>query len=72
VSFSANPVSLAARAGTDVKVTVTIPAGAPDGSTGVFTVTAASQADPTETDAAILTTTVSWRFIYLPLVLRNY
>ncbi len=72
VGFSANPVSLAAGAGADVKVIVTIPATAPDGSTGVVTVTAASQSDPTKTDTAVLTTTVSWRFIYLPIVMRNH
>jgi uncharacterized repeat protein (TIGR01451 family) len=72
VSFSANPVSMAAGAGIDVEVYVSIPSSAPAGSSGVITVTAASQADPTKTDTAILTTTVSWRFIYLPIVLRNY
>jgi uncharacterized repeat protein (TIGR01451 family) len=72
VSFSANPVSLAAGAGIDVEVYVSIPSSAPAGSSSVITITAASQADPTKTDTSILTTTVSWRFIYLPIVLRNY
>jgi hypothetical protein len=71
VSYSST-LSLAAGAGADVEVTVTIPATAPDGDTGVVTVTAASQADPTKTGAAILTTMVSWRFTYLPIVMRNY
>jgi uncharacterized repeat protein (TIGR01451 family) len=71
VSYSST-LNLAAGAGTDVEVTITIPATAPNGSTGVVTITAASQADPTKTDAAILTTTVSWRFTYLPIVMRNH
>jgi len=72
VAYSANPLSLGAGLGTDVQVYVGIPSSAPGGSTGVITVTAASQSDPTQYDDAVLTTHVGWRFVYLPVVLRNY
>ena len=72
VAYSANPLSLGAGAGAGVDVYVGIPSGAPLGSTGVVTVTATSQSDPTESDGAVLTTSVSRRHLYLPLVLRNY
>jgi uncharacterized membrane protein len=71
VTYSANPVSMAAEQGTDVQVYVGIPSSALDGSTGVITVTAASQADLTKSDATVLTTRVAWRFIYLPVVVHN-
>jgi len=72
VAYSANPLSLGAGMGADVKVYVGIPASALNGSTGVITVTATSQGDPNESDYAVLTTTVSLRFIHLPLVMRNH
>jgi len=71
-TYSASAFGLEAGAGTDVEVYVGIPAGASAGSAEVITITATSQADHTQSDAAALTTTVSWRFIYLPLVMRNY
>ena len=72
VGYSDNPLSLLAGAGQAVEVYVGIPPGTPGSATRVITVTATSQGDPTESDAAVLTTSVLWRFIYLPLVLRNY
>jgi len=71
VGYSDNPVSLGAGLGTDVDVTVGIPSGASPGSTGVITVTATSQGDPTQDDAVVLTTNVSRRYLYLPVVLRD-
>jgi uncharacterized repeat protein (TIGR01451 family) len=65
-------LSLGAGSGTDVRVYVGIPSSASRGSTGVVTVTATSKADPAEYDAAVLTTRVGQRFVYLPIVLRNY
>jgi uncharacterized repeat protein (TIGR01451 family) len=50
-------VGLGAGLGADVAVTVDIPATAAPGSTGVVTVTATSQGDPTKSDASVLTTT---------------
>jgi len=55
-----------------VEVYVGIPSGISGSATRVITVTAASQGDPTESDAAVLTTSVFWRSIYLPVVFRNY
>ena len=72
VGYSANPLSLVAGAGQDVEVYVGIPSLIAGSTTGIITVTATSQGDPAESDAAVLTTTVFWRFIYLPVVLRNY
>jgi uncharacterized membrane protein len=72
VTYSANPLNLGAGVGTNVDVYVDIPLG-----TGLFssvvTVTAASRADPSKTDTAVLTTdVVSGYFIYLPVVVRNH
>jgi hypothetical protein len=72
VTYSANPLNLGTAQGTAVQVYVGIPSSAPGGSTGVITVTAASQGDPTQSDAAVLTTHVAWQFLYLPVVLKNY
>ncbi|MCX7682913.1 MAG: PKD domain-containing protein [Anaerolineae bacterium] len=72
VSFSANPLSLNAGAGQDVKVYVGIPSGIVGTATRTITVTATSQGDPTKRDRAILTTSVLGRFIYLPLVMRHF
>jgi len=72
VTYSANPLSLGAGGGVDVKVYAGIPASVSRGSTGIITVTATSQADPTKRDAGVLTTHVGQRFVYLPVVLRNY
>jgi hypothetical protein len=72
VSLSSAVLSLGAGAGADVEVYVGIPSGAVAGSSGVVTVTVTSQASPLATGSAVLTTRVSWRFVYLPLVLRNY
>jgi len=71
VAYSANPLSLGAGMGTDVDVTVGIPSGATLGSSGVITITATSQGDSAKHDAAVLTTKVSQRNIYLPIVMRN-
>jgi len=72
LSYSANPLSLEAGQGTNVQVYVGIPASAPGGITATITITAALQGDPTKTDTAALTTSVLYRFLYLPLVMRNY
>jgi hypothetical protein len=73
VTYSANPLTLGAGVGTDVDVYVDIPPGTVLFSSVTVTVTATSQGDPSETDAAVLTTeVVSGQFIYLPLVMRNY
>lgn len=72
VSLSSAVLSLGAGAGTSVEVYVGIPSGAVAGSSGVVTVTVTSQATPVATDSSVLTTHVSWRSVYLPLVLRNY
>ena len=72
VGYSANPLSLGAGVGIDVAVTVGIPPGAAFGSTGVITVTATTQGSPPQSDGAVLTTNVSKRAIYLPLVMRTY
>jgi uncharacterized membrane protein len=72
VSFSSTVLNLGAGAGTSVEVYVGIPSGAAAGSSGVVTATVTSQAWPAATDASVLTTHVSRRFIYLPIVLRNY
>jgi len=72
VTYSANPLSLGAGGGVDVKVYAGIPASVSRGSTGIITVTATSQADPTKRDAGVLTTHVGQRFVYLPIVLRNH
>jgi uncharacterized repeat protein (TIGR01451 family) len=71
VAYSANPLSLGAGVGTDVDVTVGIPPGATLGSSGVITITATSQGDLAKHDAAVLTTNVPQRNIYLPIVMRN-
>jgi uncharacterized membrane protein len=71
VAYSANPLSLGAGLGTDVDVTVGIPAGAAAGSSGVITITATSQGDSAKHDDAVLTTKVSQRTIYLPIVMRD-
>ncbi|MBN1136152.1 MAG: cadherin-like domain-containing protein [Anaerolineae bacterium] len=62
---------LAAGAGTDVAVTVAIPAGA--GNQDVATVTFTSQGDGSVSEASVLTTTanVPTYRVYLPLVLRG-
>ncbi len=72
VSFSADPLGLNAGAGQDVEVYVGIPSGILGDAVRVITVTATSQGDPTQKDSAILTTSVLGRFIYLPLVMRNF
>ena len=72
VTYSANPLSLGAGGGVDVKVYAGIPASVSRGSTGIITVTATAQADPTKRDAGVLTTHVGQRFVYLPVVLRNH
>jgi uncharacterized membrane protein len=72
VAYSANPLNLGAGLGTDVDVTVGIPSGATLGSTSAITITATSQGDSAKHDAAVLTTKVSQRTIYLPIVRRNY
>jgi hypothetical protein len=71
VTYSDNPLSLGVGLGANVDVYVGIPPGTPAGSTGVVTVTATSQGDPLEKDAAVLSTSVGSR-IYLPLVMRNH
>ncbi len=73
VTYSANPLNLGAGEGSDVEVYVDIPLGTVLFSSVIITVTATSQGDPSETDAAVLTTkVVGGQFIYLPLVVRNY
>jgi hypothetical protein len=73
VTYSANPLSLGAGGGVDVKVYAGIPASVSRGSTGIITVTATiSQTGPPQRDAAVLTTHVGQRFVYLPIVLRNH
>jgi uncharacterized membrane protein len=71
VGYSANPLSPGAGIGIDVEVYVGIPSGAAPGSTGVITVTATTSPPP-KSDAAALTTNVSKRAIYLPVVMRAY
>jgi uncharacterized repeat protein (TIGR01451 family) len=71
VGYSANPLSLGVGVGTDVEVTVGIPPGAALGSTGVITVTATTSPPP-KSEGAVLTTNVSKRAIYLPIVMRTY
>ncbi|MCP4541843.1 MAG: hypothetical protein GY832_32330 [Chloroflexi bacterium] len=73
VTYSANPLYLEAGLGIDVDVYVDVPLGTVLFSKVIVTVTATSQGDPSETDAAVLTTeVVSGQFIFLPLIIRNY
>ncbi len=69
--FSANPLSLGSGTGQDVAVHVGIPLDAPPGAMQAITVTATSQADPTTSDQAVLSTSINLRQLYLPLVLRS-
>ncbi len=58
---------------TAVVITVTIPAGTPDGASDVATLTFTSQGNPAITTSSVLTTTAvveEWR-IYLPILMRN-
>ena len=71
VGYSDNPLSLDPGEGDDVDVYVGVPSGASPGSTGVTTITATSQGDPTQSDAAVLTTKVSGQHVYLPVVMRD-
>jgi uncharacterized membrane protein len=63
---------LAAGAGADIQVVVYIPASAGGDASDEVVVTATSQGDGSKSAGAMLTTTISMRKIYLPLVLRNY
>ena len=72
VSYSTNPLNLGAGAGMDVDIYIGIPSGVPFGSSGVITIIAISQGDPTQNDAAVLTTDVPKRYLYLPVVMRQY
>lgn len=72
VTYSSDTLNLEAGQGTDVEVYVGIPESAPGGSVGVVIVTATSQGDPTKSDDAVLTTTVSERLLYLPIMMKDY
>jgi uncharacterized membrane protein len=67
------PVSsfeLAAGTSATVVVQVNIPANAPDGATNVATVTATSAGDSSKTATSVLTTTVQWYRIFMPLIMK--
>jgi len=72
ITYEANPLSLGGGAGRDVGVYVGIPSSISSGITQAITVTATSQGDSNEYDRAVLTTWANYRFVYLPLVMRNY
>ncbi|HNB51816.1 MAG TPA: FixG Ig-like domain-containing protein, partial [Anaerolineales bacterium] len=63
-TLSDTSVALDAGATTTIWVAVTVPAGTADGDADVATVTATSQADPTATDSADLTTTADVTPVY--------
>lgn len=64
----AGPV--AAGAGTEVTITVTIPSDAVGGAADIAALTVVSGASGAPVDVAELTTVVSWKMLYLPLVRR--
>jgi hypothetical protein len=73
LTCSANPLSLGSGVGTDVDVYIDIPWGTALFSSAIFTVTATSQGDPSQTDMAVLTVQVrDMHRVYLPIVMRNY
>jgi hypothetical protein len=73
LTYSANPLSLGAGVGDDVDVYIDIPLGTALFSSAIFTVTATSQGDPSQTDMAVLTVQVrDMHYVYLPVVLRDY
>jgi uncharacterized repeat protein (TIGR01451 family) len=55
-----------------VQVCITIPSGAGTGTTGGGTVTVISQGDPSQSADVDVEVRVGWKFIYLPIVVRNY
>jgi hypothetical protein len=55
----------------DLTVMVTAPADAADGAMDVVTVTATSTSNPDVSDDAVLTTTVEWYRIFMPLVPKS-
>jgi uncharacterized repeat protein (TIGR01451 family) len=55
-----------------VQACITIPAGAGGGSTKAGVVTVVSQGDPSASADVDVTVRVGWKFIYLPIVMRNY
>jgi subtilisin family serine protease len=56
---------------TDFLVHVINPVNAPDGTSDSVTITATSNGESSVTAEAVLTTTVEWRSIFLPLILRQ-
>lgn len=73
VTFTPPPAyELGAGESQAVQVCITIPAGAGEGSTEDGTVTVSSQGDPGESTDVDVKVRVGWKFIYLPLVTRNY
>jgi uncharacterized repeat protein (TIGR01451 family) len=62
---------LAAGAGTSLDVTVVVPAGAADAAVSAATVTVTSQGNSAAFDSAMLTTTVAWHKLYLPIIWKD-
>jgi uncharacterized repeat protein (TIGR01451 family) len=73
VTFAPLPPYLLPPGGSQaVHTCITIPSGAGGGSSETDNVTISSQGDPAVHTDVNVTVRVGWRFIYLPLVLRNY
>jgi uncharacterized repeat protein (TIGR01451 family) len=66
------PYGLGSGENQAVQACITIPAGAEGGSTKAGVVTVVSQDDPSVSKDVDVNVLVGWKFIYLPLVLRNY
>jgi len=66
------PYGLGSGESESIQACITIPAGAGAGSTETGIVTVVSQGDPDVGADVDVTVRVGWKFIYLPLVMRNY